>query len=195
MFTHLLRVDASASDNATSRVLGDRLLDRLRAQYPAINLVCRDLCDGVPLLSPEQLVARNIAPAAQTPQQQKLLQPSDTLIAELKAADILLLPTPIYNFSVPGMLKAYIDQVCRPDRTFRYTEDGPDGLLSCLAYLVITSAGTPIDSEVDFATPYLRHVLGFMGIDEVTVIGCDGNWQDPDQRFQQALDQIDSLEL
>lgn len=195
MSTTLLRVDASASDNATSRILGDRLQNRLGTQYHDISLVRHDLRQGVPLLTPAQLAARYVSPALPTPQQRQLLRPSDTLIAELKAADILLLTTPIYNFSIPGSLKAYVDQVCRPDLTFRYTEDGPEGLLSCRVYLVITSAGTPIDSEVDFATPYLRHILGFMGVDEVTVIGCDRNWQNPDQRFQQASQQIDRLKL
>ncbi|MEL6385429.1 MAG: NAD(P)H-dependent oxidoreductase [Cyanobacteria bacterium J06626_18] len=120
---------------------------------------------------------------------------------ELRAADVLLLTTPIYNFSIPGALKAYIDLVCRPRLTFRYTEEGPVGLLDCRAYLVITSAGTPIDSEVDFSTPYLRHILGFMGIDEVVVIGCDGlqdrlshrTWQGPAARRMQVQQQIDRL--
>lgn len=90
-------------------------------------------------------------------------------------------------------MKAYIDQVCRPRLTFRYTEEGPIGLLDYRAYLVIASAGTPIDSEVDFATPYLRHILGFVGIDEVVVIRDDLTWQGPVARRMQAQQQIERL--
>jgi len=195
MPTPLLRVDASASTQSTSRTLGNHLLGRLRAEQGPVNLMQRDLSSGIPLLDTAQLEARETPDPEQTPQQQRVLQPSADLIAELQAADILLLTTPIYNFSIPGALKAYIDQVCRPGLTFRYTENGPEGLLRCRAYVIVTSAGTSIDSDVDFATPYLQHVLGFMGIENVTVVGCDRNWQDPDQRFRQAITDIDHLDL
>ena len=193
----ILRVDASArpAGEAYSRRLGERLLARLIEYYPQAEVMHRDLSNGVPLLTAAELAARDTPAFERTAQQQLQLATSTTLAQELAAAESLLLTTPIYNFSVPGALKAYIDQVCCPDLTFRYTDAGPEGLLSCRAYLVVTSAGTPIDSAVDFAVPYLRHVLGFMGVDDITVAGCDRIWHNPEERFQQAIAAIDQLDL
>jgi FMN-dependent NADH-azoreductase len=94
------------------------------------------------------------------------LAESDALVAELKAADVLVIGVPIYNFGIPAALKAWVDLVARARVTFRYTEQGPVGLLTGKrAYLAVASGGTPVGSAIDFATGYLRHVLGFLGID------------------------------
>jgi len=99
---------------------------------------------------------------------------SDELIAELQWADIVIIATPIYNFSVPSALKAWIDHVCRAGKTFNYTEAGPKGLLANKqGILVITSGGVPVDSSVDFATPYLRQVLSFIGVTDVQTVSAD----------------------
>lgn len=82
-----------------------------------------------------------------------------------------MIGVPIYNFSIPASLKAWIDMVARVRRTFRYTETGPEGFLTGkAAFLVVASGGTAVDAEIDFATPYLKHVLGFLGITNVRVI-------------------------
>src|SRR5690606_6043276 len=89
------------------------------------------------------------------------------------------LPISIYNFSIPASLKAWIDQVARARRTFRYTEAGPEGLLKGKrAYIVFASGGVPLGSEVDFASAYLRHILGFIGISDVEFIAADGHQKD-----------------
>jgi FMN-dependent NADH-azoreductase len=93
---------------------------------------------------------------------------------------------------VPATVKAWIDQVCRAGVTFRYTSNGPEGLLTGKrADIVITTGGAPIGSSVDFASGYLRHILGFIGIDEVNIIAADGMNQDSEQSVARALQQID----
>jgi FMN-dependent NADH-azoreductase len=117
---------------------------------------------------------------------------SDELIAELQWADHILMTTPMYNFSVPATLKAWIDQVCRAGITFRYTANGPQGLLSGKrADIVITTGGAPLDSPVDFASGYLRQVLGFIGIDEVKIFAADRMKQNSEQSIARALRQIE----
>jgi FMN-dependent NADH-azoreductase len=95
---------------------------------------------------------------------------SDTLIEELEAADTIVIGMPIYNFGMPAALKAWIDLMARPKVTFAYTESGPVGLLNDKrAIVAVASGGVPVDSPADFATPHLRQVLRFVGIDDITV--------------------------
>ena len=119
--------------------------------------------------------AANLTPDDErTPSQRERLAESDALIAELEAADVIVIGTPMYNFGIPATLKAWVDQVARARITFRYTENGPVGLLEGKkAYVVLATGGVPVDAPVDFATPYLRHALGFIGIKDVEVIAAD----------------------
>jgi FMN-dependent NADH-azoreductase len=120
----------------------------------------RDLGDGVPFVDADW-IASNFTPA-------------EALVAELQAADTLVIGAPIYNFGVPAALKAWIDQVARAGVTFRYSETGPVGLLSGKrAFIVAASGGTEAGGGMDFATGYLRHVLGFLGIADVTLVAAD----------------------
>ena len=97
---------------------------------------------------------------------------------ELVAADVVVIGTPIYNFSIPASLKAWVDMVARARKTFRYTENGPVGLLSDKkAYIVVASGGVKVGSPADFATPYLRHALSFVGITDVDVDSRSGHGQ------------------
>ena len=99
---------------------------------------------------------------------------NDALVQEVKEADIIMIAAPIYNFSIPASLKAWIDLIARAGLSFRYTSEGPVGLLTGKkAYVVIASGGTQIGSEIDFASGYLRHVLGFIGIDDVSLISAE----------------------
>lgn len=111
-----------------------------------------------------------------TPAQRAALSVSDTLIKELQSADTIVIGVPIYNFSIPASLKAWIDQVARAGVTFKYTETGPEGLLTGKrAVLVVSSGGVAVGSDYDFATGYMRHVLGFIGITDVDIVAADGN--------------------
>ena len=113
------------------------------------------------------------------------------MVAELEAADTIVIGVPIYNFGVPAALKAWVDMVCRARRTFAYTENGPVGLLdNKKAFLVIASGGTDSGSEIDFATGYLRHVLGFIGIHDVTIVDASGLMKDVDASLSRARGQI-----
>ena len=92
----------------------------------------------------------------------------------MRRTDVIVIGAPVYNFSIPASLKAWIDMIARARLTFRYTDSGPEGLLKGKkAYVVVATGGVPVGSPVDFATPYLRHALAFVGITDVEVIAAD----------------------
>jgi FMN-dependent NADH-azoreductase len=126
---------------------------------------------------------------------------SDELIAELEAADTIVLAVPMYNFSIPSTLKAWIDHVARRGRTFRYTEKGPEGLLKGKKVYVLVargglySKGAPA-AAFDFQEPYLRAVLGFLGLADVTFIHLEGLAMGPEAanaNRDKALAEIERL--
>ena len=192
MSTSVLRIDASARrDGSVSRDLVSRIIERLDADH----VTTRDLADGLPLIT-EAWVGANFTPADQrSPAQHDTLALSDTLIAEVQAADTLVIGLPIYNFGVPAALKAWIDLVARAGVTFRYTENGPVGLLEGKrAIIAVASGGTEAGSDVDFATGFLRHVLGFIGITDVTFVAADRLMLDAESAVAKARTAIDALE-
>jgi FMN-dependent NADH-azoreductase len=191
----LLRLDTSLRGGASvSRDLTDRIVARFG---PEATVVTRDLAKGdVPLIDTAWIDANVIPADARSPEQTAILALSDHLVAELQAADILVIGLPIYNFGVPAALKAWIDQVARAGITFRYTEAGPQGLLTGKrAIVAMASAGTEAGSEIDFATGYLRHVLGFMGITDVTFVTADRMMLDAEATLSRATAQVAALEI
>lgn len=188
----ILRIDASAqAEGSVSRQLADRLVARLGGPVTR-----RDLAGGLPLIDADWIAARSVAPADRTPEQAALMALSDRLVAELQAADTVVIATPIYNFSIPAVLKAWIDLVARPGVTFRYTGQGPEGLLRGKRVIVaVASGGTGIGSEIDFATGYLRHMFGFIGIDDVAFVGATGLAIDAGASLGAAEKAIDALPL
>lgn len=128
-----------------------------------------------------------------TEQHTELLQ-SDTLVNELQEADIIVIGLAIYNFSVPAAFKAWIDQIVRSKVTFRYTENGPEGLLeNKKAYVVIASGGTQMDSDIDFFSAYVRHILDFIGIKDVAFIDSSGIGQAQAKVLTQAHKTIEAI--
>ncbi|MEO1081169.1 MAG: NAD(P)H-dependent oxidoreductase [Pseudomonadota bacterium] len=192
----ILRLDASMRrDGSQSRLLADRLQDLL-SRDAGTKVVRRDLADGVPFVDEDWIDANTTDPEQRNDAQREALAHSDTLVAELKAADVLVAAVPIYNFGVPAAFKAWIDMVARARETFRYTSEGPLGLLEGKkAYLVITSGGTHLGSEIDFVSPWLRHVMGFLGIHDVEIIDASGLMMDAEARIAAAIEQIDELPL
>lgn len=190
---HVLRLDASANpDESSSRKLGDRLLRQLQQGHIELELRNRDLNQSASFIDGDWIEANLTAAGDRSAAQQRRLEFSDTLIAELDWADHIVLTTPMYNFGVPAALKAWIDQVCRAGVTFRYTANGPEGLLADKrADIVITTGGAPLDSPVDFVSGYLRQVFSFIGISQVNVIGADQMNLDPDASFSRAIEQIE----
>ena len=112
---------------------------------------------------------------------------SDNLISELKTADTIIISTPIYNFAVPSTLKAWVDQIARAGVTFNYTENGPKGLLTGKkAIVAIASGGTQVGSDIDFASGYIRHILGFVGITDVQFVAADQLMVDAEASYAKA---------
>ena len=172
----VLEISAGArSEGSISRQLTANLISALDSRYSDTEISRRDLADGLPFID-EAWIAANFMPEDErTGQHRQALAYSDTLVAELVAADVVVIGAPIYNFSVPATLKAWIDMIARARLTFQYTENGPEGLLKKKkAYVVVPSGGVPVGSPMDFATPYLRHALGFVGITDVEFIGAQG---------------------
>lgn len=192
---HLLRVDASMrTTNSRSRRLGDAVAERLKDIHGPYATTYRNLAEGVPFVDAPWIEANFTDPGARSQEQRAVLARSDALFSELKQADVLVLATPIYNFGVPAALKAWLDMVVRAKEAFRYTANGPEGLLvGKRAYLVVVSGGTESDSTVDFATPYLRHILSFIGITDVHVLGSALGGAEPEEADRSALAALDEL--
>lgn len=172
----VLRIDASARhEGSTTRQLTDDLLDALRGRHGRLSVVTRDLAlSPPPLLDADWIAANTTEPGARTATQRTVLAYSDQLVAELMAADVVILGVPVYNFGVPAALKAWIDLVARARVTFRYSENGPEGLLNGKrAYVVLASGGVAAGGPTDFASGYLRQLLGFLGITPVEIIAAD----------------------
>ena len=182
----ILEISAGArSEGSISRQLTADLVAALESRYVNAGISRRDLANGLPFVDDDWVTANFTPDEDRTAQHRQTLAYSDTLVAELKAADVLVIGAPIYNFSIPATLKAWIDMIARARLTFQYTEDGPQGLLKDKkAYVVVPSGGVPVGSPVDFATPYLRQALSFVGITDVEFIGAQG----ADRGNNEALD-------
>jgi len=194
---NILKIDSSSRhDGSVSRQLTDRLARRLAAENSGATLVSRDVATGLAVIS-EAWVGANFTPADdRSDGQQDLLKLSDDLVSELRAADVVVIGLPIYNFGVPASMKAWIDLVCRAGETFRYSETGPEGLLTGKrAIVTVASGGVPMGSAMDHATGYMTQVLGFIGITDVTYISATGLAMDPETPVRTAEAEIDALNL
>ncbi|WP_211365824.1 FMN-dependent NADH-azoreductase [Litorivicinus lipolyticus] len=171
---NVLLVNSSArAEASTSRQIVAKVGEQFAAS--GAQLVSRDLAHSLPHVNEAWVQSGFTDPNDWTDAMRDAAGVSSQIVDEVMAADVLVLGVPIYNFGVPAAFKAWVDQVCRAGRTFRYTENGPEGLLKGKrAIVVVSSGGVPIDSPVDFATPHVRQVLNFIGITDIQVIGADG---------------------
>ena len=187
----LLVLNSSASGAASvSKQLIEETVTRLRGQNPALKVVERDLgTSPVPHLTADSAAAiRGAEPANEAQKQAKAL--SDTLVDELKAADVVVIGAPMYNFGIPSTLKSWFDHVLRAGVTFKYGETGPVGLLEGKRAVVVLSRGglyssgpaQPLDSQ----EPHLRTMLGFIGISDITFVRAEKLGYGPEAR-QQAI--------
>lgn len=192
---NVLVINSSARQQGSlTRRFADKLVTALQQQHGAIKVQERDVAKGVPLLNEQWVEANFTAEAQRTTEQKAALLYSDSLVTELQLADIIILAVPLYNFAVPASLKAWIDQVARVGLTFNYTEQGPVGKLqNKQAYIVMATGGTEPGSEIDFASDYLRHVLGFMGIKDVTLFNTTLFNLDDEQCVSQIRTQIQQV--
>ncbi|MGG7643313.1 FMN-dependent NADH-azoreductase [Rhodovulum sp. YNF3179] len=195
--SQILRIDTSIRGaRSVTRALTGRILDRLTAAAPAARVVSRDLSGGLPFVDAAWTDAAFTPETDRTPDQAQALALSDELIAELQAADTLVIGLPVYNFTVPTQMNAWIDQVARAGVTFRYTENGPEGLMTGKrAIVAMASDGTAEGSDVDFASGYLRHMLGFFGITDVSFVIADALMRGRDEKMQAAEARVDALPL
>jgi FMN-dependent NADH-azoreductase len=160
---------------SVSRMLADEIVAALGARKSSVNVINRDLAAGIGIVNAAWIEAERTSEENRTSDQRALLTQSDALVAELQAADDIVIATPIYNFSVPAALKAWIDLICRDKITFVYENDSSRGLLSNKrATVIVTSGGTLAGNDIDFTTSYIRHILSFIGVDDVTMIDVTG---------------------
>lgn len=169
----LLHISSSLfGAKGNSRQLADHFIQQWQQQHPQGVVVERDLAaQPVPHLDGETLMANVTATDQRTEAQQKQAALADNLIEELMSSDLLVLSVPMYNFGIPSTLKAWIDNVARAGTTFRYTANGPEGLVKNTRAIVLAARGgayqgTPADTQ----TPYLKTLLGFLGITDVEFV-------------------------
>jgi FMN-dependent NADH-azoreductase len=175
----LLQIDSSARLSSVSRELTAKFVEEWKRENPGGEVVVRDLAKTpLPLITDEWTYAVHSDPSTLTPAQREVIAISDTLIAELFAADTVVIGVPMYNFSLPWTLKAWIDQVVRLGKTFAYGANGPQGLFTGKKIVIITSRGASYTAgspwaHADFQEPYLRHILGFIGATDITFIHAE----------------------
>jgi FMN-dependent NADH-azoreductase len=180
----LLKLDSSPmGERSVSRKLTSRFTDSWLKAHPGGLVITRDLTVlSLPVVDGSWVGAAYTPEEARTPEQKKVLAVSEALIAELKQADEYVFGVPMHNFSIPSTLKLWIDQVVRNGKTFAYNSSGPAGLLTGKkATLLIASGGTydtgTALASLNFVTPYLRAVFGFIGITDLTIIAAQGTAQ------------------
>jgi FMN-dependent NADH-azoreductase len=195
--TAILRIEASIKgENSVSRKLTDRLIARLLDTYADASLVSRDLSTGVDAVDAAWIGAVFTPAEARSDAQKAIVAYSDTLLNEVRAADILVIGLPVYNFGVPSQLKSWFDQLARKGESFRYTEAGPQGLLTGKkAIIAMASDGTKQGSAIDFASGYVRHMLTFFGITDVEIVAADAIAYAPDTTVPGALAAVNALAL
>jgi FMN-dependent NADH-azoreductase len=177
----LLHVDSSIlGDGSVSRALTAQVVANWRARVPGLEVVYRDLAtEPLSHIAGQHFAARATPEAARTPEQQRELAASDQALEEFLAADIVVIGAPMYNFTVPSQLKAWIDRLAIAGKTFRYTETGAVGLAGGKKVIVVSSRGgvysegTPL-AAIDFQEPYLRALFGFLGITDISYIRAEG---------------------
>ena len=176
----ILQIISSArgADSYSTR-LSQGIIDKLLAAEPDSRVVVRNVAtQPFPHLEEAHLQAYFTPAEGRSPEQQQAVRHSDKAIAQVMAADVLVIGVPFYNFSIPSSLKSWLDHLTRANVTFRYTPTGPEGLITGKkVYLAVASGGIYSEGPMqpyDFATPYLRWMLGFLGMKDVTVAWAEG---------------------
>ena len=176
----LLIINSSPRSNSVSRKLTGEFAAQWTAANPDGRIIERNLADGsIPYLSEPWIEAAYTPESARTDAQQKMLALSDSLIDEVLSADVIVLGIPMHNFSVPATFKAWIDQIARAGKTFRYTDQGLKGLIppDKKVVAILTRGGLYIgespQAAADFQVSYLRQILGLIGLTDVTFIHAD----------------------
>jgi FMN-dependent NADH-azoreductase len=195
----ILQINASArASGANSTRLADAITARLRAQHPEAVVELRDLAsDPHPVLDEPALGALFTPAGERTPEQAARVALDDALIAQVQAVDVIVLGVPMYNFGVPVQLKTWIDAIARAGVTFRYTANGPEGLLTGKkVYVALARGGLYRDTPADSQVPYLKSVLAFLGMTDVEFVYAEGLAMGADaatKAFAEAEAQLEAL--
>jgi FMN-dependent NADH-azoreductase len=197
MIQQILHVESSIfGTNGQSSRLSTKLVEALQ-QRPDIRVRHRELsAETIPHLDAETFAAFGTADENRTETQAQKVALSDSMIAELKEADLLVLGLPMYNFAIPSTVKAWFDHLGRAGVTFRYTENGPEGLLKGKRAVVIATRGGRYPEGTDTQKPYVEHFLSFIGIDDVRWIHVEGlamGEEHASRALDQAKRQIETL--
>jgi len=175
----LLQIDASPRQDSVSRQLTSHFAENWKQQVPGGQVIHRDLANSpLGLITDDWIAGAFSNPAQHSAAHRSALQYSDKLIEELHSADVIVIGDPMHNFTISARLKAWLDQVVRFGKTFSFGESGPKGLLTGKKVYVFTSRGgayepgTPT-AQFDFQEQYLRHVLEFIGLTDVTLIHAE----------------------
>ena len=195
--TNILRVESSIKgEGSVSRKLTDRLMARLVAANPGATVVTRDVSTGINTVDANWIGAIFTPAEARTAAQKDIVAYADVLLNEVRAADIIVIGLPVYNFGVPSQLKSWIDQLARKGEPFSYSEAGPKGhLTGKKAIIAMASDGTKRGSAIDFASGYVKHMMNFFGITDVELVGADAIAYAPDTTVPAALQEVDALAL
>ncbi len=193
----LLQVDSSARASSVTRRLTAKFTEEWRKNYPDGEVIHRDLSATVlPLITDE---FGGEPPGHGTGSQRSYLSTSDKLVEELQAADTVVIGVPMYNFSIPSTLKAWIDQIVRLGKTVGYGPNGPQGLLAQKKVVVITSRGAAYEKGTareafDFQEPYLLRVLAYIGLTDVTFVHAENQaYEKADVFFSAAAKRIGEI--
>jgi FMN-dependent NADH-azoreductase len=204
---NILHIDSSAlGDNSASRAISAAAVAALRAAHPGASVTYRDLVaqplshvDGplLGLLRP----APGGTPGEVSPALRALGDEAEAVMAEFLAADVLVVGAPMYNFSVPSVLKAWIDRLAIAGRTFRYTANGPEGLVTGKRMVIASARGSalvgkPFEAALDHQEAYLRALFGFLGLSDVVFVRAEGLGMGPEAReasLQAALQAAGAL--
>jgi FMN-dependent NADH-azoreductase len=196
---NILQINSSARTTGShSTRLASDIVQRLQANAAKGVLTLRDLGKApVPALDEAALGALFTPAADRSPEQARRVAHDDALIAEVQAADVVVLGVPMYNFGVPAALKNWIDAIARAGVTFKYTDKGAVGLLQGKkVYVALARGGLYRDTPADTQVPYLRTVLGFLGMTDIEFVYAEGLAMGPDaerRALAQAAAQIDAL--
>ena len=192
--SNILFIKTSPKDEGSiSTELGEYLVNQL-INGSRSTLTKRQLNEEIPFINQQIINGLYVDDSEKTVEQKEALKLSDAIVEDVNNHNIIVISTPIYNFSAPAVLKAWADLVARVNKTFSYTENGPVGLLKDKkAYVVVSSGGTKVGSEIDFFTPWIKHFLKFIGITDVEFIAADQLMSDDGTKLQLVKNQINAL--
>ena len=190
---NILHIDASGRGKpSVSRQLSQEIVQKISSDQTSVTY--RNVSQGLSFVDETMIGAYFTHKAERSEEQHQAIALSDTIVEELMDADTVVIGMPIYNFSMPAGFKTWSDLAARVGETFTYTENGPVGLLKGKkAYVAVASGGTKVGSEIDFLTPWLRHFLGFIGIDDVEIVQAEAINRNGDKAVEEARESIASI--